>query len=107
MTTSTRRLNLNVGINTTGYLGNAWKYRTGTRHDINDPAYYRRLTELAHKGVFDAVFFSDHPALATDPNGRPFHTIDPLILCTALAAQVHNRMTREKRVNELTDMTCS
>lgn len=24
----------------------------------------------------------------TDPNGRPFHTIDPLILCTALAAQV-------------------
>lgn len=88
MTTSTRRLNLNVGINTTGYLGNAWKYRTGDRHEINDPAYYRRLTELAHKGVFDAVFFSDHPALATDPNGRPFHTIDPLILSTALAAQV-------------------
>jgi FMN-dependent oxidoreductase (nitrilotriacetate monooxygenase family) len=88
MTTTTRRLNLNVGINTTGYLGNAWKYRTGTRHDINDPDYYRRLTELAHRGVFDAVFFSDHPALAMDPNGRPFHTIDPLILCTALAAQV-------------------
>jgi FMN-dependent oxidoreductase (nitrilotriacetate monooxygenase family) len=88
MTSTTRRLNLNVGINTTGYLGNAWKYRTGSRHDINDPDYYRQLTELAHKGVFDAVFFSDHPALAMDPNGRPFHTIDPLILCTALAAQV-------------------
>ncbi len=88
MTTTTRRLNLNVGINTTGYLGNAWRYRTGTKHDINDPDYYRRLTELAHQGVFDAVFFSDHPALATDPNGRPFHTIDPLILSTALAAQV-------------------
>jgi len=88
MTTTTRRLNLNVGINTTGYLGNAWKYRSGSRHDINDPDYYRRLTELAHRGVFDAVFFSDHPALAMDPNGRPFHTIDPLILSTALAAQV-------------------
>ncbi|GLQ09459.1 nitrilotriacetate monooxygenase [Devosia yakushimensis] len=88
MTTTTRRLNLNVGINTTGYLGNAWPYRTGNRHDIADPAYYRRLTELAHKGVFDAVFFSDHPALMTDPNSRPFHTLDPLILCTALAAQV-------------------
>ncbi|WP_174035274.1 NtaA/DmoA family FMN-dependent monooxygenase [Rhizobium rhizogenes] len=83
-----RKLNINVGINTTGYLGNAWKYRTGTRHDITDPDYYRRLTELAHRGLFDAVFFSDHPALMTDPNGRPFHTIDPLILCTALAAQV-------------------
>ncbi|RWX74967.1 LLM class flavin-dependent oxidoreductase [Neorhizobium lilium] len=88
MTSATRKLNLNVGINTTGYLGNAWKYRTGSRHDINDPDYYRRLTELAHRGLFDAVFFSDHPALMTDPNGRPFHTIDPLILCTALAAQV-------------------
>ncbi len=83
-----RRLNLNVGINTTGYLPAAWKYRSGNRHDIYDPDYYRRLTELAHRGLFDAVFFSDHPALMTDPNSRPFHTIDPLILCTALAAQV-------------------
>ncbi|MFT4184003.1 MAG: NtaA/DmoA family FMN-dependent monooxygenase [Rhizobium sp.] len=88
MTSTQRKLNINVGINTTGYLGNAWKYRSGSRHDITDPDYYRRLTELAHKGLFDAVFFSDHPALMTDPNGRPFHTIDPLILCTALAAQV-------------------
>lgn len=88
MTSRNRSLNLNVGINTTGYLANAWKYRRGSRHDINDPDYYRRLTELAHKGRFDAVFFSDHPALMTDPNSRPFHTIDPLILCSALAAQV-------------------
>ncbi|MFB9952401.1 NtaA/DmoA family FMN-dependent monooxygenase [Rhizobium puerariae] len=88
MTSSTRKLNLNIGTNTTGYLPNAWKYRTGSRHDIYDPDYYRRLTELAHRGLFDAVFFSDHPALMTDPNGRPFHTIDPLILCTTLAAQV-------------------
>ncbi|MCL6652196.1 nitrilotriacetate monooxygenase [Agrobacterium rubi] len=83
-----RRLNLNVGINTTGYLPNAWKYRAGTRHDINDIDYYRHLTEIAHKGRFDAVFLSDHPALLTDPLSRPFHTIDPLILSTSLAAQV-------------------
>ncbi|KQU83091.1 nitrilotriacetate monooxygenase [Ensifer sp. Root142] len=88
MSRKTRKLNLNVGINTTGYLPAAWKYRTGDRHDIYDPDYYRRLTELAHRGLFDAVFFSDHPAMMTDPNSRPFHTIDPLILCTALAAQV-------------------
>jgi FMN-dependent oxidoreductase, nitrilotriacetate monooxygenase family len=88
MTTYKRRLNLNVGINTTGYLAGAWKYRTGTRYDITDPDYYLRLTQLAHRGRFDSVFFSDHPALMTDPNSRPFHTIDPLILVTALAAQV-------------------
>lgn len=33
-----RKLNLNVGINTTGYLPAAWKYRSGNRHDIYDPA---------------------------------------------------------------------
>ena len=88
MSKTKRRLNLNVGINTTGYLANAWKYRSGDRHDINDIEYYRRLTELAHKGRFDAVFLSDHPALLTDPASRPFHTIDPLILSTSLAAQV-------------------
>jgi FMN-dependent oxidoreductase (nitrilotriacetate monooxygenase family) len=88
MTTYKRRLNLNVGINTTGYLPAAWKYRSGTRYAITDPHYYLRLTQLAHRGRFDSVFFSDHPALMTDPNARPFHTIDPLILATALAAQV-------------------
>ncbi|CAH1673844.1 NtaA/DmoA family FMN-dependent monooxygenase [Chelatococcus asaccharovorans] len=88
MTSPARKLNLNVGINTTGYLPAAWKYRTGTRQEITDPGYYRRLTELAHKGLFDAVFLSDHPALMTDPKGRPFHTIDPLMLSTGLAAQV-------------------
>ncbi len=88
MSIQRRRMNLNVGLNSTGYLANAWKYRRGGQHDINDPAYYRRLAEIAHKGRFDAVFFSDHPALMTEPLGRPFHTIDPLILCTALAAQV-------------------
>ncbi|MCS3743960.1 NtaA/DmoA family FMN-dependent monooxygenase [Rhizobium sp. BK661] len=88
MSIQQRRMNLNVGLNSTGYLANAWKYRSGAWHDINDPAYYRRLAEIAHKGRFDAVFFSDHPALMTEPLGRPFHTIDPLILCTALAAQV-------------------
>ena len=88
MTTFKRRLNLNVGINTTGYLGGAWPYGSTTRHDINDIGYYRRLTELAHRGRFDAVFLSDHPALMTDPNGRPFHTLDPLILATALTTAV-------------------
>jgi FMN-dependent oxidoreductase (nitrilotriacetate monooxygenase family) len=88
MTTARRLLNLNVGINTTGYLPKAWKYRRGERQDAWDGAHYRRLTELAHRGRFDAVFFSDHPALMTDPEGRPLHTLDPMMLSSTLAAQV-------------------
>ena len=83
-----RRLNLNVGINTTGYLPNAWKYRCGSHRDMWDLDHYLRLARLSHKGVFDAVFLSDMPLLRPEPNSRPLHTFDPLILLTALAAQV-------------------
>jgi FMN-dependent oxidoreductase (nitrilotriacetate monooxygenase family) len=83
-----RRLNLNVGINPTGYLHDAWKYRSGSRHDVADPEYYLRLTRLAHKGVFDAVFVSDMPLLRLGPDSRPVQVIDPLILATALTSQV-------------------
>ncbi len=83
-----RYLNLNVGINSTGYLGGAWPYRKGGRLDFVDPEYYIRLSEIAHRGVFDAVFFSDHPALMTERTGRPFHSLDPLILLTSIAARV-------------------
>lgn len=88
MTSSARQLNLNIGINTTGYLVHGWKYRTGNRHEINSFDYYLKIAQLAHRGRFDAVFLSDHPALVADPKARPFHTIDPLILLTAIAAQV-------------------
>jgi FMN-dependent oxidoreductase (nitrilotriacetate monooxygenase family) len=85
---SERQLNLNIGINTTGYLAGAWKYRTGSRYDVADPAYYLRLTQLAHRGLFDAVFLSDMSALAIEPTGRPFHTLDPITLYATLAGQV-------------------
>lgn len=83
-----RRLNLNVGINPTGYLSSGWKYRTGTHRDIADPAYYLSLARIAHEGVFDAVFVSDMPQLPLGGPGRPAQIIDPLILATALTAQV-------------------
>lgn len=88
MTQYKRRLNLNVGINTTGYLPNAWKYSRIKPRDVTDIDHYLRLSRLAHKGVFDAVFLSDMPLLRPEPGSRPLHTFDPLILLTAIAAQV-------------------
>lgn len=82
------RLNLNVAINPGGYLAGSWKYRTGSRHDNADPAYYRRLSEIAHKGVLDAVFVSDMSLLRLGRSGPPGQVIDPLILATAITSQV-------------------
>jgi FMN-dependent oxidoreductase (nitrilotriacetate monooxygenase family) len=88
MTQTKRRLNLNVGINSVGYLADGWKYRTGSVKDVADPEHYLRLARIAHKGVFDAVFVSDMPLLRLGPDARPGQTIDPLILATAITAQV-------------------
>jgi FMN-dependent oxidoreductase (nitrilotriacetate monooxygenase family) len=88
VTQAQRFLNLNVGINTTGYLGQAWPYRSGSRHDIYDPQYYRRLAMLAHEGRFAALFLSDMPLLRPDPQSRTLHSFDPLVLLTWLAGQV-------------------
>ncbi len=83
-----RRLNLNIGINPTGYGQSGWKHRSGTRHDLADPAYYLHLARIAHSGIFDAVFVSDMPLLRATKDSRPGQIIDPLILATGLLSQV-------------------
>ncbi len=88
MTRRQRELNLNIGLNTTGYLESAWPFGQTRIADVNDPEFYLKIARLAHRGRFDALFLSDHPALRIGPGSRPFHTIDPLILLTYLAAQV-------------------
>lgn len=88
MPIAAHQMNLNIGLNTTGYLETAWPHGTARMGDINDPEFYLRVARLAHRGRFDALFLSDHPALRTGPDTRPFHTLDPLILLTYLAAQV-------------------
>ncbi|SMO86928.1 NtaA/DmoA family FMN-dependent monooxygenase [Paracoccus laeviglucosivorans] len=88
MTSRPREMHLNIGLNTTGYLESAWPYGSARMRDINDPDFYLKIARLAHRGRFDALFLSDHPALRTGAGTRPFHTIEPLILLTHLAAQV-------------------
>lgn len=88
MTSRARELHLNIGLNTTGYLESAWQHGSTRMGDINDPAFYLRIAKLAHRGRFDALFLSDHPALRTGHGTRPFHTMEPLVLLTHLAAQV-------------------
>jgi len=88
MSNRPRELHLNIGLNTTGYLESAWPHGSARMRDVNDPEFYLGIARLAHRGRFDALFLSDHPALRTGPGTRPFDTIEPLILLTHLAAQV-------------------
>jgi FMN-dependent oxidoreductase (nitrilotriacetate monooxygenase family) len=85
---STRsRLFLTVGVNSTGYHAKSWK--AGSHPDrFLDLGYYRGVAETAHEAALDGLFLSDHPALQEDGASRPLHSLDPLILFTALAEAV-------------------
>jgi FMN-dependent oxidoreductase (nitrilotriacetate monooxygenase family) len=83
-----RRLFLSVAINSTGSAGRSWAWpgTDWTRFSRFD--HYLRSAQLAHEGVFDIVFVSDHPALQRDNTSRPLHSLDPTVLFSAIAAQV-------------------
>ena len=88
MTGTDRRLYLSASINSTGWAASSWSW-PGTRWSrFNDFDHYVRATRLAHDGILDAVFVSDHTALQKDNWSRPLHTFDPTVLFSALAATV-------------------
>lgn len=83
-----RRLFLSVAVNSTGSAARSWAWPGTTWSRFSDWNHYLRSAQLAHDGVFDIVFVSDHPALQRDNTSRPLHSFDPTVLFTAIAATV-------------------
>lgn len=84
----TRRLNLGVAIHGTGSSGLSWKWPGTQWNRFNDFGFYRRSAEIARRGVLDAVFVSDHPALSRDASRAPTHVFDPTVLFASIAGAV-------------------
>ncbi len=80
-----RQLHLNTSLLVPGHFRSAW------RLEGHDPAavftldHYVRTAHLAERGLLDAVFIGDSPALSPDVARDPQTAFDPLILLTALA----------------------
>ncbi|WP_019926104.1 NtaA/DmoA family FMN-dependent monooxygenase [Nocardia sp. BMG111209] len=75
-------------MNSTGYSGQSWPDPAGRWDKFVSFDHYLEAARLAHQGTFDAVFLSDHPALQAVATARPLHSLDPIVLFTALAARV-------------------
>lgn len=86
--THDRRLYLSVAVNSTGSAERSWASPGTDWRRFNDYQHYVRCAQLAHEGVFDIVFVSDHPALQRDNRSRPLHSFDPTVLFAALGAVV-------------------
>lgn len=83
-----RRLFLSVAINSTGSANKSWQSPGTDWTRFSSYDHYLRSSQLAHDGLFDMVFVSDHPALQRDNTSRPLHSFDPIVLFSSIAAQV-------------------
>jgi FMN-dependent oxidoreductase (nitrilotriacetate monooxygenase family) len=83
-----RRLFLSVAVNSTGSAGRSFAAPGTEWGRFSDWNHYLRSAQLAHEGVFDIVFVSDHPALQRDNTSRPLHSFDPTVLFASVAAAV-------------------
>ncbi|MGP3534566.1 NtaA/DmoA family FMN-dependent monooxygenase [Microbacterium sp. RD1] len=86
MTGSARRhLTINVNVLGVGQRPAAWRSPDITPGAIIDLAHWERVARIAERGLLDALFLADRPAI-TDPRSRPVQYLDPSVLVPAMAA---------------------
>ncbi|MDR6953395.1 FMN-dependent oxidoreductase (nitrilotriacetate monooxygenase family) [Ancylobacter sp. 3268] len=84
--THRRLLHLNINILHAGFYASAWRSPEADPHATFDIGHYVRCAEIAERGTFDAVFLADRPALEDKPDLRPFLSLEPTVVLTAIAA---------------------
>src|ERR1700754_4062820 len=85
MAQPSRQLHLNLLFNNAGNYASAWRWPESDPAGFLDVDYYVRTAQLAERGTFDAIFFSDTLALGS-PEFRPFQSLEPTILLASIAA---------------------
>ncbi|WOF22789.1 LLM class flavin-dependent oxidoreductase [Microbacterium betulae] len=85
MSPDARRLTINVNVLGVGQRPAAWRSPDIVPEAIVDLGHWQRVARLAERGLVDAIFLADRPAI-TDPRSRPVQYLDPLVLVPAMAA---------------------
>ncbi|WP_052852573.1 LLM class flavin-dependent oxidoreductase [Streptomyces avicenniae] len=88
MTTHTtgRRMHLSLNMSGVGRHTAAWAHPASVPGAELRPDHYVEVARLAERGLFDAVFLADSPALGADERSVP-HRFEPLTLLTAIAVE--------------------
>lgn len=85
---SQEHLFLAASINGTGWSGRSARWPGTSPRRFADPTHYVEAARIAHRGVLDAVFVSDHPALSPNAHSGPHHVFDPIVLFSAITGAV-------------------
>ena len=84
MSTTERKLHLNVNVNSSGRHPASWRVQPDPLGFL-DLGYYEEIGRLAERGLLDAVFFSDGFDYGGPAVSRPWQALDPFIPLTAVA----------------------
>lgn len=81
-----RRLHLNAFLMSTGHHEASWRLPETDSFAGTQLAHFQRLARTAERGTFDSIFFADSPVLHGDVRQRPYGTLEPTLLLSAIAA---------------------
>ncbi|TCK26318.1 NtaA/DmoA family FMN-dependent monooxygenase [Pseudonocardia endophytica] len=81
----TRELHLNVNITDAGKHAAAWRKQPDPRSFL-DIGYFQHIGRVAEAARLDAIFLSDYPALTETTPTKPWQSLDPTIVLSAVAA---------------------
>lgn len=85
MNEKSRQLHLNAFLRNVGQHEAAWRLPETNVFAVTDIDHYRSLARIAERGKLDAIFFADHPVLKDRSQDRPWDSLDPFTLVTALS----------------------
>jgi FMN-dependent oxidoreductase (nitrilotriacetate monooxygenase family) len=78
-------LTLNVNLQAFGQRPAAWQFSGGNPTALVEPAHWIASARAAERGLLDAVFFADQPALH-NPNPRPGNPLEPITLASLITS---------------------
>lgn len=85
MSDENRLLTVNINVLGVGQRPAAWRAPEIRPDAIVDLAHWQNVGRIAERGLVDAIFLADRPAI-TDPRSRPVQYLDPGVLVPAMAA---------------------
>ncbi len=78
-------LTLNVNLQGFGQRPAAWQFSGGSPTTLIEPDHWIASARAAERGLLDAVFFADQPALH-NPNPRPGNPLEPITLASLITS---------------------
>jgi FMN-dependent oxidoreductase (nitrilotriacetate monooxygenase family) len=81
----TRRLHLNLFIQSRGHHEASWRHPKSSRLPLTDIRYTVEMAQKAEAGLFDSIFLADVLGLWNDVEKTPFNWLEPITTLAALA----------------------